>query len=121
MILPADVADDDGIGPPVEVRGLEALEASDVLLLQLRRHRRVDVLVRATHVMPCGLQQPRERAHAGAADADEVNLHFGTHSLAWGRCCVGKRFTSSVNFRVRSRKIPSSRLPMPPEVSQTMR
>jgi hypothetical protein len=82
VILPANVADDDRVGTPIEVRRPEALEASDVLLLQLRRHRRVDVLVRAAHVVARGLQQTGEGAHAGAADADEMNLHFGTHSLA---------------------------------------
>src|SRR5262245_41535873 len=40
-----------------------------------------------------------------------------THSGACGRNWVGNRLTSIVNFTVKSLKSPSSRLPMPPEVS----
>ena len=42
---------------------------------ELRRHGRIDVLVRAPHVMTGGPQQTRERSHAGAADSDEVYFH----------------------------------------------
>ena len=55
----------------------------DLLLRELRRHRRVDVLVGAAHVVAGRLEQARQRAHARAADPDEVDFIVGSlgHAL----------------------------------------
>src|SRR6476659_3212316 len=51
-----------------------------------------------------------------------MRLYFpAIHSFAWGGHCVAKRLTSIVNFTVKSLKMPSSRFPTPPDVSQVRR
>src|SRR5205814_668642 len=40
-------------------------------------HRRVDVLIRAANVVPFSLQHRGERRYGRAADADQVDLHYG--------------------------------------------
>ena len=59
VVLAADVADHHAVGAPVEVLGAEALEDRNALVGQLGRHGRIDVFVRAAHVVAGGLQQAR--------------------------------------------------------------
>jgi len=75
VVLAADVADDDDVGGPVEVRGAEALERRHAQLRELRRHGRVHVLVGAAHVVPRRLEQPRERPHARPGNPNQMHFH----------------------------------------------
>ena len=42
---------------------------------ELRRHRGIDVLVGAAHLVAGSLEEAGQRAHAGATDGDQVELH----------------------------------------------
>jgi hypothetical protein len=72
---PADVADDHEIGPRIEVARIEARHEADAPALQRGAHRRIEGGVGAGDVVPGRLEQAGERAHAGARDGDEVNVH----------------------------------------------
>ena len=91
----------------------------NLLLRQLRRHGRVDVLVGAPHVVPGRLEQTRQRAHPRPADPDQMNSSLAARTPSRrGGTAVANRFTSIVKSTVKSRNSPSSRSPVPPEVSQ---
>ena len=98
VVLAANVADNDALGGPVEVRRREAVHDRNLLLSELGRHRRIDVLVGTTHVMTRRLEKAGERAHAGSADSDEVNFHSG----ASGRGVLG---VPSTLARTRSNRV----------------
>src|SRR5262249_11753431 len=72
---PADVADDDEVGPRVEVRRVEPRDEADAPPLKRGAHRGVEGDVGAGDVVAGGLEEPREGAHAGARDGDEVDVH----------------------------------------------
>jgi len=75
VVLAVDVAHDHQLGAPVEVRRGVAAGDRDPHRRELVAHGRVDRGVRATDLVPGGREEPRHRTHAGAADADEVDLH----------------------------------------------
>ena len=79
VILAARVTDDDRVGDPVEIGRGEAVEDGNVRGLELRRHGRVDVLVRPAHLVAALLEQAGERAHPRPADAHEVDPATGPH------------------------------------------
>ena len=68
------VADDDAFDAGVD-RRVVALDELDAELLELRAHRRVDVLIGARDVVPGLLRDGRDAAHEGAADAEDVDAH----------------------------------------------
>ncbi len=73
-IAPRDrVADDDEIDVAADVIGGIAGHDWDVFGREEIAHRRVDVLIRAAHVVAAPLQQRRERGHRGPADANQVD------------------------------------------------
>jgi hypothetical protein len=69
------VADDDAIEVRIEPALVVALLELDAELLELRAHRRVDVLIRARDFVAGGLRDRRDAAHERAADAEDVNPH----------------------------------------------
>src|SRR5262245_51655221 len=73
MILAADVADDDAVRLPAEVRRAESEHHRDLCARELLGHRRIDCGVRATDLVARFLPQARECAHAGPRDGDEVH------------------------------------------------
>ena len=68
------------------------------------------MLVGAAHVVARRLEQARQRAHPRPADADQMYLHRAVtcgHALRGaGGNWVAKRFTSIVNWTVKSLKQP---------------
>ncbi len=58
-----------------QMRRLVALHQFDALRLELRAHRRIDVGVGAGDAMAEFLGQHRERAHEGAADTENMDMH----------------------------------------------
>ena len=66
------LADDHDIGLGVEVVGRVAFPVRDTELPQLVGHGRVDVFVGAGHLVAGRPEQSGQRAHRGAADADQM-------------------------------------------------
>ena len=54
---------------------IEALQDVDAEIAQHCRHRRIDVLIRSSDVMPARLEHSGERSHRSAADPDQVIVH----------------------------------------------
>ena len=77
VVRAADVADDDESGRGSRCAASKPVMQPDAPALERRPHRRVERHVGARHVVPGGLEEPGERAHAGAGDGDEVNVHRG--------------------------------------------
>ena len=67
------VADHDEIQITTDVLGAVADEDGHTLGSEELAHRRIDVLIRPSHVEAFALQHRRKRRHSRAADADEVN------------------------------------------------
>src|SRR5262249_7115468 len=72
------VADDDEIEIPGDVVGRITGERRNLFRCEEVAHRRVDVLIRAAHVVSPALEHRGERRHRGAAYANQVNLHHST-------------------------------------------
>ena len=66
------VAHDDEVEIRGDVLGSIADERRDAFRGEEVAHRRVDVLIRSTHVEPFSLQQRRQRGHCRPADADQM-------------------------------------------------
>src|ERR1043165_741608 len=64
------VADDHAVRRRREILASKSLCDVDAELLQHRRHRWIDILIRSSDVMPASLKHPGEGSHRGAADAD---------------------------------------------------
>src|SRR6202041_3423168 len=71
----ADVADDHEVGAGDEVGRVEPRHEADAPALERGAHRGVEGRVRAGDVVARGLEEAGERAHPGACDGDEVNVH----------------------------------------------
>ena len=69
------VADHHEVGVRGHVRLGPRREDRDAQRLELRRHRRVDVLVGARHLVALLAQEPGERRHGRPADGRQVDLH----------------------------------------------
>src|SRR5205085_1070061 len=67
-----DIADDYDIRTRLEILGAVALAIRNPHLLQPRRHRRINVLVRPGYRVTRRFQKTGERGHRRATDADEV-------------------------------------------------
>ncbi len=79
------IPDDHQVELRRDVLRLESLEQRDPLLQQEVAHRRVDVLIRSTHVIALALEQRGQRAHGGTADANQVDaLHEGFTRMLMG-------------------------------------
>ena len=77
-IAPRDgVAHDDAVDLRGDVLGGVALERRNAFRLQEIAHRRIHAKVGALHVVATSLEHRRQRAHRGAADADEVEAGHG--------------------------------------------
>src|SRR5215203_5050130 len=75
-VAPRDgVADDDQIDLAGDVVGAVPAQRADVLSGEKRAHGRIDVLIRALHVVPFVLQERSQRRHRRATDSDEMNCH----------------------------------------------
>ncbi len=77
-VLGLRVAARDGVANHDKIRlvrevGLVERPRLDAALLEERRHRRVNALIRASDGKPTFLKRRRHRGHRCAADADEVN------------------------------------------------
>ncbi len=68
------IADDDLVAVGREVPGLVALPQCDAERFQLGRHRRIDRLVGAFHVVAEFARQCRDAAHEGAGDTQNMKL-----------------------------------------------
>jgi hypothetical protein len=64
------VADDHTIGRGREMFAFVTVEDVDAELFEHRRHRRIDVQVRAGHVMAARLKHAGQRSHRCSANAD---------------------------------------------------
>jgi hypothetical protein len=74
VVRPHGVADDHQVGLGLQhVLGAEALVDGDAPGREQRAHGRIQVSVRAGHAHAARVQEPRQRAHAGAGDGDEVD------------------------------------------------
>jgi hypothetical protein len=87
VIGPHRVADDDQIGLGIQhVLGAKAVMSGNAPGRELRAHGRIHVIVRAGHLHAARVQQPRQGAHAGTGDGDEVDaarrLAHGGHPAA---------------------------------------
>ncbi|MCY1438474.1 hypothetical protein D9M71_546760 [compost metagenome] len=69
------VADHHQVRRRLQVGGVVALHQLDALGFQLGAHRGIDVGVGAGHPMAELLGQHGQRAHEGAADAENVDMH----------------------------------------------
>ncbi len=75
-------------------------------------HRRIDVLVRAAHVVALALQHRRERGHRRAADADQMNARhrsLDSHCRFFDRSSIGPR-----RRRRRARRTPNGSVSVAP-------
>jgi hypothetical protein len=82
VVAVGDVADDDQVGTAArlaagggDVLGPVPFQDRDAARTQQRGNGGIDVLVGAAHPVPGVRQQPRQRAHAGAAHANHVDEH----------------------------------------------
>jgi len=60
-------------GPVAEVLGAKSLADGDPQAGEQRADRRVDVLIRAGHLVAAQLQHAGERRHGNPADGDEMD------------------------------------------------
>ena len=68
------IADDHQIGPKrLQMLARIPFENRDAETLEVCRHRRIDVLIRAADFVAALLQHAGERGHCGAADSDQIN------------------------------------------------
>ena len=77
----------------------------DAERLELRGHRRVDVLVGARHLVALLAQQPGERGHGGAADGRQVDLHSTGASSAVERSASPPRAVEPGRHAERQRHV----------------
>jgi len=68
------VADDDEIGPRLQVLGAIAFPDGDPEVREHVAHRRIDRLVRARHIVAGGAQHAGERGHAHTRDRGQVDV-----------------------------------------------
>ena len=71
-----DVADDEDVGLDADLAGIPAFGQIDAEGAQLVGHRRVDVGVAAGDGVAGCAGDGGEAAHEGAADAEDVKVHF---------------------------------------------
>ena len=84
MIAPAYVAHDDRVvrSELVEMRRIPTAEGAHAPRFETRTHRRIERDVGAGHVVPRLFQEPSERRHPCAGDADQVQPHRPSDSIA---------------------------------------
>ena len=86
-----DIADHHHVRCRIELRGVEALHDVDAQRLQLRAHRRIDILVRTGDAMTGGTRDGGDAAHERAADAEYVDVHY----------CACRRLNRAGSIRLR--------------------
>jgi len=75
VVAPNGIADDDPVGPRLEVCGLVPAQATDAQPLEHGTDRRVERHVRAANVVTRLAQERGESTHSGAGCAYQVNVH----------------------------------------------
>ncbi len=69
------VADHNRVGRRIQRRRIVTLAPMDTLLVELRAHRRIDILVGAADCMAEPAGQQGETGHEAAGDTEDMNVH----------------------------------------------